>query len=92
VSAAILAPPTPTKLTPSPSRAVAAEFLQEHCNGPEIAKAAGALLDDPVARAAQVAAQTAALAKLGLGYGDPFDRAAQVVVDLARERRLPGAA
>jgi lipid-A-disaccharide synthase len=73
-------------------RAVAAEFLQEHCNGPEIAKAAGALLDDPVARAAQVAAQTAALAKLGLGYGDPFDRAAQVVVDLARERRLPGAA
>jgi lipid-A-disaccharide synthase len=69
-------------------QAVAAEFLQEHCNGPEIARAAAALLDDPAARAAQVQAQTAALAKLGLGYGDPFERAADVVIDLARERGL----
>jgi lipid-A-disaccharide synthase len=69
-------------------RAVAAEFLQEHCNGPEIAKAAAALLDDPAARAAQVQAQTAALAKLGLGHGDPFERAADVVIDLARQRGL----
>jgi lipid-A-disaccharide synthase len=71
--------------------AVAAEFLQEHCNGREIAAAAAALLDDPAARAAQAAAQTAALARLGLGYGDPFDRAAEVVIDLARERGLLGA-
>jgi len=69
-------------------RAVAAEFLQEHCNGPEIAAAAAALLGDPAARAAQAQAQTAALARLGLGHGDPFERAADVVIDVARERGL----
>ena len=69
-------------------RAVAPEFLQERCNGPEIAAAAAALLDDPARRAEQVAAQTAALAKLGLNDGDPFEAAANVVIDLARERGL----
>jgi lipid-A-disaccharide synthase len=68
--------------------AVAPEFLQERCNGPAIAAEAAALLDDPARRAAQVAEQTAALAKLGLGDGDPFEAAANVVIDLARERGL----
>ena len=71
--------------------AIAPEFLQEHCNGPELAAAVSALLDDPARRAAQVRAQTAALAKLGLADGDPFAAAADVIIDLARERGLLGA-
>ena len=64
-------------------RMIAPEFLQEHCNGPELAKAVAALLDDPARRAAQAAAQTAALAKLGLVGTDPFETAAGVVVSVA---------
>jgi lipid-A-disaccharide synthase len=67
---------------------IAPEFLQEHCNGPELAAAASALLDDSPRRAAQAAAQTAALAKLGLSGPDPFEAAAAVIVDLARDRGL----
>ena len=70
--------------------AIAPEFLQEHCNGPELAAAVSALLDDPARRAAQVTAQTEALAKLGLNRSDPFEAAADVVIDLARERGLLG--
>ena len=65
---------------------IAPEFLQERCNGPDLATAVGALLDNPQRREAQVKAQTAALAKLGLSDADPFAAAADVVVDLARER------
>jgi len=68
--------------------AIAPEFLQEHCNGRELAAAVAALLDDPPRRAAQALAQTAALAKLGLNRSDPFEAAAEVVIDLARERGL----
>jgi len=67
---------------------IAPEFLQERCNGPELAAAVAALLADPARRAAQAAAQTAALTKLGLGHNDPFGAAADVVIDLARERGL----
>ena len=70
--------------------AIAPEFLQEHCNGAELATAVAALLDDPAQRAAQVKAQTAALAKLGLNRSDPFEAAADVVIDLARSRGLLG--
>ncbi len=69
-------------------RMIAPEFLQAHCNGRELAAAAAALIDDPARRAAQASAQTAALAGLGLGGPDPFEAAADVVIDLARERRL----
>jgi lipid-A-disaccharide synthase len=67
---------------------IAPEFLQAHCNGRELAVATAVLLDDPARRAAQAAAQTAALAKLGLNRSDPFDAAAEVVIELARERGL----
>jgi lipid-A-disaccharide synthase len=67
-------------------RAIAPEFLQGHCNGPELAAAVGALLDDLAARAAQVAAQTEALAKLGVGAPDPYAAAAEVVVEMMRGR------
>jgi lipid-A-disaccharide synthase len=63
---------------------VAPEFLQGRCNGPELARAIAALLDDPARRAAQAAAQTAALERLGASEGDPYAAAAQVVMDVAR--------
>ena len=69
-------------------RMIAPEFLQERCNGPELAGAVAALLDDPARRATQAAAQTAALARLGLNRSDPFEAAAEVVISLARERGL----
>lgn len=69
-------------------KAVAPEFLQDDCIGPKLAAAAARLLDDPVARAAQAAAQTAALAKLGVGGGDPFGAAADAVIGVAQERGL----
>jgi lipid-A-disaccharide synthase len=75
-----------TLLNISAGRAVAPEFLQEHCNGPELARAAGALLDDAPGRRAQVEAQTAALAGLGVGIENPFDRAAEVVEAVLRSR------
>jgi lipid-A-disaccharide synthase len=68
--------------------AIAPEFLQQHCNGPELAAAVSALLDDGARREAQAKAQTTALAKLGLNRSDPFEAAADVVIDLARERGL----
>jgi lipid-A-disaccharide synthase len=70
---------------------VAPEFLQGRCNGPELAAAVSALFANPARRAAQAEAQTAALARLGLGRGDPFGAAAAVLIDLARERGLLGA-
>jgi len=69
-------------------REIAPEFLQGHCNGPELAAAVGALLDDPARRAAQAAAQTEALAKLGVGAPDPYAAAADVVVEVMRGRGL----
>lgn len=69
-------------------RMIAPEFLQGRCNGRELAAAAARLLDDPQLRAAQVRSQTAALAGLGLGKPDPFEAAADVIIDLARERGL----
>jgi lipid-A-disaccharide synthase len=44
------------------------------------------LLDDPARRAAQVAAQNAALAKLGAGVADPFGAAADTVIEVMRQR------
>lgn len=63
---------------------IAPEFLQGRCNGPQLAAAVGALLDNPVRRASQAAAQTAALAGLGVGDGDPYAAAAEVVITAAR--------
>jgi lipid-A-disaccharide synthase len=69
-------------------QAIAPEFLQEQCNGAELAAVAAALLDDPDRRATQAAAQQAALAKLGLGDADPFAAAADAVIEAARQRGL----
>ncbi|HEY1752364.1 MAG TPA: lipid-A-disaccharide synthase [Caulobacteraceae bacterium] len=67
-------------------REIAPEFLQERCNGPELARAVAALLDDPPRRAAQAAEQTAALAGLGVGVADPYGAAADAVIEVMRAR------
>jgi lipid-A-disaccharide synthase len=71
--------------------AVAPEFIQRDMTPDKLAAAVAALLDDPARRAAQIAAQNAALAKLGVGAPDPFGAAADVVIRLMRERGWDGA-
>ena len=66
---------------------VAPEFIQDDCNGPTLAAAVGALLDDPEKRAAQVAAQNAALEKMGRGGPDPSELAADTILKLVAERQ-----
>ncbi|WP_374570507.1 lipid-A-disaccharide synthase [Phenylobacterium sp.] len=65
---------------------VAPEFVQNHCNGPELAAALAARLDDPALRARQVAAQNAALDKMGRGGPDPSDAAAEAVLKVLEAR------
>ncbi|HEY9216649.1 MAG TPA: lipid-A-disaccharide synthase [Phenylobacterium sp.] len=59
---------------------VAPEFVQTHCNGPELAAALEARLADPKLRETQVARQFAALDKMGRGGSDPSDVAAEAVL------------
>ena len=65
---------------------IAPELIQDQCNGPNLARAAAALLDDPARRASQIAAQHAAIAKLGRGGPDPSDAAAEAVLAVLKER------
>jgi len=59
--------------------AVAPEFIQENCTAEKLAKALAARLDDAALRERQIAAQTAALAKMGRGGPDLSEKAAEVV-------------
>ena len=88
VARAVIRVPYLTLINIAAGEAVAPEFLQGDCTGPKLAAAAARLLDDPAARAAQAAAQRAALAKLGVGRTDPFGAAADTVIGIARERGL----
>jgi len=65
---------------------VAPELIQGDCTGPKLASALAARLDDPVLRTRQVAAQTAALEKLGGAGPPPAERAADVIVQLLKHR------
>jgi lipid-A-disaccharide synthase len=66
--------------------AVAPELIQEACNGPALAREIALRLDDPELRKRQVAAQNAALDKMGRDVGDPSDRAAEAVIAVLRSR------
>jgi lipid-A-disaccharide synthase len=66
--------------------AVAPELIQKDCSGPALAAAVAERLDDPALRARQIAAQNAALEKMGRGGPDPSIRAAQVVAELLTSR------
>jgi len=69
--------------------AVAPEFIQNDCKGPALAAAIAERLDDPALRARQIAAQNAALEKMGRGGPDPSIRAAEGVVELLGAKARP---
>jgi lipid-A-disaccharide synthase len=66
--------------------AVAPELLQHEATGEKLAAAVGPLLDDPERRARQIAAQNAALEKMGRGLGDPTAKAAEAVIVFLKEK------
>ena len=66
--------------------AVAPEFIQENCTGEKLAQALAARLDDAALRERQIAAQTAALQKMGRGGPDPAEKAAEVVAGILKKR------
>ena len=68
---------------------VAPELIQAACNGPELARQVAQRLDDPELRARQVAAQYAALDKMGRGGPDPSEAAAAAVLKVLEEKRGP---
>ena len=87
VAWALLQPPKYiTLINIAAGEAVAPELLQHNCTGPRVAGAAGQLLDDPGRRSRQIASQNAALTKMGRGGPDPAERAADVVIEMLRER------
>jgi len=63
-------------------RFVAPELIQEDCTGPRLAAQLDRRLRDPAFRRAQVAAQDAALDKMGRGGPDPSEAAAQVILKM----------
>jgi lipid-A-disaccharide synthase len=65
---------------------VAPEFIQENCTGEKLAQALAERLDDADLRQRQIAAQTAALAKMGRGGPDPSEKAAEVVARFLSEK------
>jgi len=67
--------------------AIAPELIQAQCDGPRLAAEVARRLDDPVLRERQVAAQFAALDKMGRGGPDPSEAAAAAVLKIVAERR-----
>ncbi|THD59769.1 lipid-A-disaccharide synthase [Phenylobacterium sp.] len=66
---------------------VAPELIQEACTGENLAREAALRLDDPELRARQVAAQYAALDKMGRGGPDPSEAAADAVLKIVSAGR-----
>ena len=66
---------------------VAPEFVQDRCTGPLLAAAVAERLDDEALRGCQIAAQDAALDRMGRGGPDPSETAANAVLQLLSERR-----
>ncbi|MDB5442308.1 MAG: lpxB [Phenylobacterium sp.] len=68
---------------------VAPELIQAECTGPNLAREVARRLDDPKLREAQVAAQYAALDKMGRGGPDPSEAAAEAVLKIVEARTGP---
>jgi lipid-A-disaccharide synthase len=66
---------------------VAPELVQSECTGPKLAREIALRLDDPDLCRRQVAAQDAALVKMGRGGPDPDAAAADAVLKIIAERR-----
>jgi lipid-A-disaccharide synthase len=87
VAKPLIRTPWITLINIAAARFIAPEFVQDRCNGPELAEALARLLDDETLRLTQVADQTEALAKLGpRGGPDPSERAADVVIAVIEGR------
>jgi lipid-A-disaccharide synthase len=65
---------------------VAPEFIQDDCTGEKLAAAMSERLNDRLLRERQIAAQYAALDKMGRGGPDPSERAADALLELLRAR------
>jgi len=61
---------------------IAPELVQDDCTGPKLAAAVAQRLDDADLRARQVAAQYAALDRMGRGGPDPSEAAAEAVLKI----------
>ena len=61
-------------------RQIVPEFVQDHCNGLNLAAALDRLLRDEGARSEQIADQDEALDRMGRGSPDPAVKAAEVVL------------
>jgi lipid-A-disaccharide synthase len=68
---------------------VAPELIQKDCTGPNVAREVALRLDDEGLRDRQVAAQYAALDKMGRGGPDPSEAAAEAVLNVLATR-APG--
>jgi lipid-A-disaccharide synthase len=66
---------------------VAPELIQEDCTGPRLAQEVARRLDDSALRERQIAAQFAAIDKMGRGGPDPSEAAADAVLKIVAERR-----
>jgi lipid-A-disaccharide synthase len=66
---------------------IAPELIQGECTGPRLAEEVAMRLDDPALRQRQVAAQYAALDKMGRDGPDPSEAAADAVLRIVAERR-----
>lgn len=69
-----------TLMNVAAGREIAPEFIQTRCTVPNLVKATAPLLNDPDARARQVAAQDDALASMGRGGRPAADIAAEAVL------------
>jgi lipid-A-disaccharide synthase len=76
-----------TLLNVAADREVVPEFLQTRLTARNLAEAAGRLVADPQARQAQVAAQNAALVKMGRGGRPAAEIAAEAVLKVAQRGR-----
>jgi lipid-A-disaccharide synthase len=65
---------------------IAPELVQDDCNGPALARELALRLDEPELRARQIAAQYAALDRMGRGGPDPSEAAADAVLEIVRGR------
>lgn len=65
---------------------VAPEFVQDQCTPETLAAAVSERLNDPILRTRQIAAQNAALDKMGRGGPDPSEIAADTILKLLAER------
>jgi lipid-A-disaccharide synthase len=65
---------------------IAPELLQAACTGEALAAEVALRLDDPALRATQIAAQNAALDKMGRGMADPSEAAASALLDFLKGR------